>query len=450
MFDLIIIGGGPAGYHAAEISSKNNLKTALFEKRALGGVCLNEGCIPSKALLHSAKVFDYSKSKAYGVSCVSYEIDYPAVIKRKDGIVRNLVTGIKSTLKKSGVEIIKAQALISGRTENGFEVEADGKIYEAKNILIASGSEAMIPPIDGLKDAVESGFAITNREILALTEAPKKIAIVGGGVIGLEMASFMASVGAEVVVIEMLDKIAGQTDTEISELLQKVYTKKGVKFELGAKVSGFENGIVYYEKDGKKESYNCDKALISIGRRAVTKDMGFEKLGILMERGAIVTDETQKTNIPGIFATGDVNGKSMLAHTAYRESEVAINTILGIKDRMEYNAIPSVIYTNPEVASIGETLETAQQKGMDVHEIKLPMVYSGRFLAENSETTGICKLILEGEKIVGLHMIGNYSSEIISTASVAISTEMSVKQFKKVVFPHPTVGEIIHEALFHI
>ncbi len=452
MYDLIIIGGGPAGYHAAELAGHAGLSTVLFEKRAVGGVCLNEGCVPSKTLLHSAKIFDYCNGYGahYGVTCENPKMDYPKVVARKDKVVKKLVVGIEGTLKRGGVTLVKEAAQVEGRLpDGGVTVSAAGQTYEGKHLLLCMGSEPILPPIDGLKDAVASGFGMTNREILALTEVPKKLVIVGGGVIGLEMASLMNSAGSEVTVIEMMNKIAGPTDADISTLLQQAYEKKGVKFLLGAKLTRIGKDSVTYELGGKAETLACDKVLLSIGRRAVTQGMGLEKLGLLIERGAVVTDAQQKTNVPGVFAAGDINGKSMLAHTAYREAEVAVNTIRGIKDTMTYDAIPSVIYTNPEVAGVGETLETAKQKGIDAREDKLPMMMSGRYMAENEGGTGICKLVWAGKRLIGVHMLGNPCSEIISTAAVLIEKEISLEQAKKVVFPHPTVGEVIREGLFH-
>lgn len=453
MYDLCIIGGGPAGYHAGELAAQEGLKTLLFEERAVGGVCLNEGCIPSKALLYSAKLFDYANGvgKHYGVTCETPKLDYAAAVRRKDKVVKKLVAGIEGTLKRGGVTVVKARAEIEGRVEGGFAVRAGGQIYQAAKLLLCAGSEPALPPIGGLKDALASGFAMTNREILALTDPPKRLVIVGGGVIGMEMASLMTSALCEVTVIEMLDKIAGPTDAEISKLLQKEYEKRGVRFLLGAKLTGVGVESVTYEVNGKAETLPCDKVLLSIGRRAVTANTGLERIGLQIRDGAVPTDAQQKTNVPGVFAAGDMNGVSMLAHTAYREAEVAINVICGRKDAMAYNAIPSVIYTNPEVAGVGETLESAREKGLpNVREVKLPMMFSGRYMAENEGGTGICKLVWAEEKrLVGVHMLGNPASEIIATAATLISREISLEQAKKIVFPHPSVAEILHEGLFH-
>ena len=451
MYDLIILGGGPAGYNAAERAGHAGLKTLVIEERALGGVCLNEGCIPTKTLLYSAKIYDYAKhGKDYGVTFGSAEIDHAFVVNRKNGVVKQLVSGIGGKMKKSGVEVVMASAVIKERNSEGFVVTADGKDYVGKQLLIATGSAPALPPIDGLADSLKSGFALTNREVLDLTEIPKTMVVVGGGVIGLEMASYFNSVGSKVYVVEMLDHIAGPVDREISTLLQKDYASRGVEFILGARVTSIKDKKVCYEKDGKVTEIPCDYALVSIGRRARTAGIGCENIGLKLERGAIVTNEMGKTNVPGVWAAGDVNGKSMLAHTAYREGEVCINNILGKKDKVNYNSIPAVIYTNPEVASVGETTESAKEKGLDVNVQTVTLKYSGRYIAENEHGYGILKVITDKKhkNIVGLHMIGSYASEIIYGAAMMVETEMRVEDLQKIVFPHPTVCEVIRESMF--
>ena len=451
MYDLIILGGGPAGYNAAERAGHAGLKTLVIEERALGGVCLNEGCIPTKTLLYSAKIYDYAKhGKDYGVTFGSAEIDHAFVVNRKNGVVKQLVAGVGAKMKKSGVEVVKATAVVKERSTDGFVVTADGKEYVGKQLLIATGSSPALPPIDGLADSLKEGFALTNREVLDLPAIPKTIVVVGGGVIGLEMASYFNSVGSKVYVVEMLDHIAGAVDREISKLLQKDYASRGVEFILGAKVTSIKNKTVTYEKDGKTVEIPADYALVSIGRRARTQGIGLENIGLKLERGAVVTNEQGKTNVPGVWAAGDVNGKSMLAHTAYREGEVCINNILGKKDRVNYNSIPSVIYTNPEVASVGETEESAKEKKLDVDIQTVTLKYSGRYIAENEHGYGILKVITDKKhkNIVGLHMIGSYASEIIYGAAMMVETEMRVEDIQKLVFPHPTVCEVIRESMF--
>ncbi len=451
MYDLIILGGGPAGYNAAERAAHGGLKTLVIEERALGGVCLNEGCIPTKTLLYSAKIYDYAKHSAdYGVTFGSASIDHNFVVERKNKVVKQLVSGIGAKLKKAGVEVVNATAAIKERNAEGFVVTAADKEYVGKQLLICTGSSAAIPPIDGLKDSLASGFALTNREVLDLKEIPKTIVVVGGGVIGLEMASYFNSVGSKVYVLEMLDHIAGATDGEISKMLQKEYASRGVEFILGAKVTSIKDKAVSYEKDGKISKLDADYALVSIGRRPRTQGIGCENIGLKLERGAIVTNEYGKTNVPGVWAAGDVNGKSMLAHTAYREGEVCINNILGKKDRINYNSIPSVIYANPEVASVGETAESCKAKGLDVKIDTVTLKYSGRYVAENEHGNGVVKIITDKahNNIIGVHMYGTYASEIIYGAAMMVETEMRVTDVQKLVFPHPTVCEVIREAMF--
>lgn len=453
VYDLIVIGGGPAGYLAAERAGHEGLATLLIEKRFVGGVCLNEGCVPSKALLYSAKLLDGAlHGDKYGITVEKASINQEAVIARKNKVVKTLVTGIKSKLKKNKVTIVEAEAHIQGKNSEGFTIQAGNETYTGKRLLIATGSMPVVPPIPGVKEGVEAGYVLTNREILDLTKVPESLVVVGGGVIGLEMASYYNSAGSKVTVIEMLDHIAGNNDKEISEILMKNYQKKGVEFKLGAKVTKISKDAVEYEKDGQIVAVPAEKVLLSIGRRPATNGLGLENIGVETDRGSIRVDERGRTNIPEVYAAGDVNGTSMLAHTAYREAEVCINNILGKRDVMRYNAIPSVIYTNPEVGSVGETEETAKKKGIEFEAVKLSMMYSGRYVAENEGGDGICKVLIDKKykKLIGVHMIGNYSSEIIFGAGLMIENEMRVDDVKELVFPHPTVCEIIREAIFEV
>ena len=453
-FDLIVIGGGPGGYLAAERAGHAGLKTMVIEKREFGGVCLNEGCVPSKTFLNSAKVFDYANHAAnYGVKVDGKaSIDQKFVVERKNGVVKMLVGGVKSQLKRNKVTMKVAEAFIEGKADDGIIIKAGEEKFLAKRLIVATGSMPVVPPIPGLRENLEAGVVMTNREVLDLTESPKKLVVIGGGVIGLEMASYFSSVGSKVTVVEMMNKVAGPTENEISAILQKTLERKGVEFKLGAKVTGVEKDGVIYEKDGKTEKVDADKILCSIGRRAVTQGVGLENIGVNLERGAIVTDDMMRTNVANVYAVGDVNGKIMLAHTAYREAEVAINNILGKKDRMRYNVIPSVIYTNPEVGSVGETEDSAKAKGLDVKTVSIPLTFSGRYIAENTELDGICKLVINKKTntLIGAHVIGSYSGEYIVAVSAMIDLEVDIENIKKLVFPHPTVCEIVREAIWAI
>mgnify|MGYP002409823591 FL=1 len=451
LYDLIVIGGGPGGYLGAERAGHAGLSTLLIEKRFLGGVCLNEGCIPSKAFLNSAKIADYAKQGAkYGVTTENVSLNHATVVARKNKIVKILVAGVSMKMKKNNVTVVNGEAVIIGRSSEGFVVKVGDTDYIAKRIMIATGSVPSMPPIPGLKEGYQNGFVLTNREILDITEVPEKLVIIGGGAIGLEMASYFNSAGSKVTVVEMLDHIAGSTDREISTILYNNYKKKGIDFRLSARVTEITDKEVIFETAEGKQSVTADKVLVSIGRRAFTEGLGLESLGVELERGRIKTDEFMRTNISGIYAVGDVNGVSMLAHTAYREAEVCINHIMGKKDRMRYNAIPAVIYTNPEVGSVGETEETAKEKDLDVEIVKLPLSYSGRYVAETERGDGIIKVLVDKKykTIQGLHIIGSYASEIIYGAAMMMETEMRVEDIQKMVFPHPTVSEVIKEAMF--
>ena len=456
MFDLAIIGGGPGGYVAAGRAGAAGLSVVLFEKKDLGGVCLNEGCIPTKTLLYSAKVFDYANhADQYGIQVEGAAVDFAKIFKRKEKVVKKLVGGVKAQMKAAGVEVVHGAALILGRDAEGISIACEDATFKARNLLICTGSEAVVPPFPGLKEAAD--VIVTNREILALETQPAELVIIGGGVIGMEFASFFNSIGTHVTVVEMLPKILGPMDAQISEKLQAVYAKRGVDFCLRCKVTAIEGDTVVYEDpDGKTCRVRGDKILVSVGRRANLQGYGLENLGVECVCNpagrpvGIKVDEKMRTNIPGVFAAGDVTGFSMLAHTASREGEVAVNTILGREDRMRYNAIPGVVYTNPEVAGVGLTPEEASRKGIDCTVLELPMAYAGRFVAENERGEGLCKVVV-GKKyreVLGVHMMGNPCSEMIHAACMVIEQEMTVSQLKEVVFPHPTVSEILKETLF--
>jgi len=450
MVDLAIIGGGPAGYVAAERAGAKGLSVVLFEKNELGGVCLNEGCIPTKTLLYSAKVYDTAiHGDKYGVDAKGATFDFSKIVDRKNKVVRKLVSGVGAKMKAHKVNVVKGNATITGRGANGVEVECNGEKFNAKNLLICTGSEAFVPPIPGVKEAGDT--ILTNREILALTEQPKRLVVIGGGVIGMEFASFFNSLGSEVTVIEMLPEILGGLDTEMSAMLRDIYAKRGVKFNLSCKVTEVKgNEVIFVDKDGKTSAAVGDKILVSVGRRAVTSGFGLENLGVELFKGGIKVDSKMRTNVPNVFAAGDVTGFSLLAHTASREGEVVVNNLTGRNDVMRYNAIPGVVYTNPEISGVGLTEESAKVKNIPYKVAKLPMAYAGRFIAENEGGTGLCK-VLVGEKhgeILGVHMLGNPSSEMIYGACMAIEQEMTLKEMEEVVFPHPTVSEIFKEAVF--
>ena len=445
-YDVAIIGGGPAGYTAAEKAAAGGLSTVLFEKNAVGGVCLNEGCVPTKTLLYSAKVFDTIKhAPKYAVSAENPASDFPKIIARKNKVVKKLTAGIRMKMKENGVEVVSGEAEIKGRAADGTITIASGEaVYEAANLLICTGSETVIPPIPGL---AETEYW-TSREALLSKELPTSLVIIGGGVIGMEFASFFNSMGTEVHVVEMLDKILGPMDRELSEMLQVEYAKRGVKFYLGHKVTAVNGGDVTVEKDGETSVIQGEKILLSVGRRPVTKGFGLETLAPEPFRNGIKVNGFMQTSVPNVYACGDITAFSLLAHTAVSEAEVAVDHILGKNRSMSYKAIPGVVYTNPEIAGVGKTEEELQAEGTPYTVKKIPMAFSGRFVAENEQGNGVCKLILaEDETIIGAHLLGNPASELIVIAGIAVEKGMKASELKSIVFPHPTVGEILKEAL---
>lgn len=445
-FDLAIIGGGPAGYSAAEMAGKAGLKVVLFEKKSLGGVCLNEGCIPTKTLLYSAKTYDNaSHASKYAVSASEVSFDLPKIIARKTKVVRKLVLGIKAKLTAAGVTMVTGEAFI----EDKNTVKCGEETYQCKNMIVCTGSETFIPPVSGL----EGVPYWTHRDALDNKEVPASLCIVGGGVIGMEFAAFFNTLGVKVTVIEMMPEILGGMDKELSAMLRAEYAKRGITFMLSTKVTGVAmNGdmvSVAYEAEGGAGTVEAEKLLMSVGRRPVMKGFGLENLNLeLTERRCVKVDEHLQSSAEGVYVCGDLNGVSLLAHTAVREAEVAVHHILGKDDRMSYRAIPGVVYTNPEIAGVGMTEENASASGVEYRVVKLPMAYSGRFVAENEGVNGVCKLLIGADnKVLGAHVLGNPASEIIALAGTAIELGLTTEQWSRIVFPHPTVCEIFREAI---
>ena len=445
IYDLAIIGGGPAGYTAAELAGKNGLKTILFEKNALGGVCLNEGCIPTKTLLYSAKVYNTAKDAIkYGVSCSDIQYDLAKIVARKNKVVRKLTAGIRGKMTEAGVETILGQAEIKSVNDVIIEIACDEAVYSAKKLLLCVGSETVVPPIEGINETEYW----TSREALENKELPESLLVIGGGVIGVEFASFFRTLGVEVVVVEMLDEILPGMDKELSALLRNELVKKGIEFHLGTRVVSINGNQVEIEKEGEKSVLETSKILLSVGRKPVLTGWGLENFPLERFRNGLMVNEYMQTSHPNIYASGDITGFSLLAHTAVREAEIAVEHILGKNEKISYKAIPGVVYTYPEVAGVGKTEEMLQNEGISYTIKKLPMSYSGRFVAENEQGTGICK-VFEGENgiILGVHLFGNPASELIVIAGMAIEQGMTTKALKSIIFPHPTVGEIIRETI---
>ena len=441
-YDLAIIGGGPAGYTAAERAAQGGLNVVLFEKKALGGVCLNEGCIPTKTLLYSAKLYQQALSGAkYGIAAEHVAFDYAKICARKTKVVRKLAAGIRAKLQQ--VTVVQGEASVKNADEI-VEIDCGGQLYKAERLLICSGSETALPPIKG----IELGHFWTSREALQATEVPESIAIVGGGVIGMEFAGLFSAFGSKVTIVEMASEILPGIDAEIAALLRAEYEKRGVAFHLGARVLELQPQMVKFADENGENELAAQQILLCVGRRPNVQNLGLEPLCLEHFRNGLKVDEQMRTSHPRIYAAGDVTGFSMLAHTAVREAEVAVNHILGIPDAMTYDAVPGVVYTNPEVAGVGVTEAALQSAGAVYSVKKLPMTYSGRFVAENEGGNGLCKLIFDAEnRLKGAHLIGNPASELVATAALAIDQKLTVDVLAKLIFPHPSVGEILKETL---
>jgi dihydrolipoamide dehydrogenase len=446
-FDLAIIGGGPAGYVAAERAGAKGLRVVIFDKRALGGVCLNEGCIPTKTLLNSAKILESAHEAAgYGIQVGSVSADFEKIMKRKDKVVRKLVAGVGAKMKHAKAEVVMADAVIKEKRGAVITVAAGGNEYTASRLLICSGSEAAVPPIPGL----DLAQVVTNREILQLKQLPESLVIIGGGVIGTEFADFFNAMGTTVTVIEMLPEILTGVDEDIAAFVRNEFTKRGIRYHLQAKVTKLNGKEVIFEKEGQVHSVTGDQVLLSVGRRPNVAGIGLENIGVEFSPRGIKIDQHCRTNIPNVYAAGDITGFSLLAHTASREGEVAVNHMLGRKDVMRYNAIPGVVYTHPEIAGVGLTESAAKAQGVEVEVRRLPMAYAGRFIAENEGKDGFCKVIVgkKYKEILGIHLVGGACSEMIWGACALIEAQLRVQDVQEIVFPHPTVSEIIRETIF--
>lgn len=443
-YQVAIIGGGPAGYTAAERAGKAGLSVVLFEKNSVGGVCLNEGCIPTKTLLYASKLYDSCvHARKYNVSAGEVSFDLPKMIARKLKVVRKLVLGVKAKLTGANVTLVNGEAFIV----DAHTVRCAGEIYECENLILCTGSQTVIPPIPGIEKV---GYW-THRDALDNKEIPRSLAIIGGGVIGMEFASFFSDLGVKVTVIEMMDEILNGIDREIASMLRADYAKRGVDFKLGAKVVRLEQNEtgmqVYYQTGAEETCFEAEKLLLSVGRRPVTQGFGLENLSLAYtERKCIKVNAQLQTSVPGVYACGDLNGVSLLAHTAVKEAEIAVDTILGKSVGMSYRAIPGVVYTHPEIASVGKTEEMLQKQGITYWAVKFPMTYSGRFVAENEGVNGMMKVLVdEHNKVLGVHLLGNPASELIVLGGIMVEDELDLEAFRRYVFPHPTVGELFRD-----
>jgi dihydrolipoamide dehydrogenase len=463
LYDVIIIGAGPGGYLAAERLGHLKKKVLLIEEQYLGGTCLNVGCIPTKTLLNSAKQYVHAREAGkFGVNIPEVSYDWGAIRKWKGEVVEKLRAGIGAQMKRFAVDVAEGRGEILAAPGAGpgtvrvIQNTGETLEQEAQAILISTGSVPVAPPIPGARD---NPLVVDSTGLLSIETVPKRLVVIGGGVIGVEFAGLFSALGSEVSVIEMMDEIVPFMDKEQAPLLRRAM--KGVEFKLGCKVEGIDGAAVRYTtKDGKAEKVEADLVLMAVGRRPVVNTWGAEAAGVDHSPKGVVVDDRMRTNIPGIWAAGDVTGKSLLAHSAYRMAEVAAADILsrldgtaGEPNRMRYSGVPWAVYGLPEAAGVGLTEQEAAARGIPVLKASLPMRISGRFAAENTFAgQGAVKVIAEAasRKILGIHAVGAYASEFIWGGAALIEGEFRIEEVKQLIFPHPTVCELIRDAVWEL
>jgi len=444
-YDVAVIGGGPGGYVAAIKAAQAGLKTVIVEKGSFGGTCLNVGCIPTKALVKSVQVLEETKKAAeYGIEGIdpkAVRVSMEKLQARKSAVVNQLVGGVNALLRANKATVIEGTAsLVDAHT-----VSVNGKKkFTAKDIILATGSESVMP---GFIQYEGDTNIITSTEGLSLSEIPESMTIIGGGVIGVEFAYIYASLGTKVTIVELMKTILPMVDEEIAKLATKTLQKAGVVFHTGCGVKKISGNRVIFDENGKESFVESQYTLMAVGRAPYTEGLNAQEIGIEFDRKAIKTDTHMRTSIPNIYAIGDLNGKSMLAHTASREGEVAVENILGRPEQMTYDTIPSCIYMEPEIASVGLTEAQAREKYGSIKVGKFPMSANGKSLIEG-DRSGMIKVILGAEynEILGVHMFAVHATDMIAEIVAAMNLEATAEEIIASVHPHPTVSEGIGEA----
>lgn len=446
-YDLVVLGAGPGGYVAAIRAGQLGMKTAVVERDNVGGICLNWGCIPSKALLRNAEVVRLMRHAAdFGISFDNPRYDFGAAIDRSRQVVKRLTGGVGFLLKKNGVEQVKGTGVLQDR--NTISVKESGQTLSARNVIIATGARGRaLPnvPIDGK-------VVITSREALELRDAPSRVVIVGGGAIGVEFADVYHAYGAEVTIVELLPRLIPLEDEEMSQHLERAFKRQGIGFMTGARVNGVEvNGgeaRVAISVGNAESTIECDRVLVAIGVRPNSEGIGLESVGVALDRGSIVIGDHMETNVPGVYAIGDVTGKLALAHVASAQGVTAVEAIAGMAPpKLDYVQMPRATYCRPQIASIGLTEAQAREQGRSVKVGKFPFSASGKALAMG-EAEGLVKLVVDAEvgEVLGAHMIGAEVTELLGELALTKILEGTTTELGWAVHPHPTVSEMIKEA----
>lgn len=449
MYDLIIIGGGVAACEAAEQARKNELSVLLFEKKAFGGTCLNHGCIPSKYYLSFAHELEQIENrKKQGVIKGEETIDFLQISRKQRQTIHSMGQSMQQGLVQMGVKVIQEEAWVEKIEDSNIVVQAGNESYYGKKLIVATGSETKLPPIEGLEDEIKQGFAVTSKELFQMEELPESMVIVGAGVSGIEMAYAFSQFGTKVFVLEAMDRILPGVDSEYAKEIQSICRQNGVEFKLNVRIREICEGSVVYQCEDDEDVLECDIVYLCTGRtpnNAPVKDL-VEK----DTRGFIKTDHHFETSIKNVFAIGDVNGKSLLAHSAITQAKAVIDFMIDEKQEQNCALVPQIIYMNPEYAQIGENEETAKEKGISCHKVSCSMNYSGRFIATHGEMCrhGSMKLLIgDDDTIIGASILSTYASEIIMSLNFMISEKMSCQDIMNYIFPHPTEGELVRKCI---
>ena len=447
-YDVVVIGAGPGGYVAAIRAAQLGMSAAVIEDDNIGGVCLNWGCIPSKSLLRNAEVLELVKNAGeYGISVGEINYDYGKAIDRSRQVVRRLTGGVGSLLRKNGVEHIGGHATL--RSANTVAIDGSERAISADNVIIATGARARhIPgiPVDG-------ETVLTSREAIVLREVPRRVVIVGGGAIGVEFADIYHSYGAEVMIVEMLPRLVPLEDEEISQQLERVFRRRGIEYKTGAMVKSVvvSDGaatVAVTDSDGNETEVECDKVLVAIGVQGNSDGIGLEAAGVDTDRGFILVDNDMRTNVPGVYAIGDVTGKLPLAHVASAQGVTAAEVIAGLNPMpLDYALMPRATYCRPQIASFGLTAQQASDAGYSYKVGRFPMAASGKALAMG-ESSGMVKLVVDDEvgELLGAHMIGPEATELLGEVGLSRLLEGTTTELGWLVHPHPTISETIKEA----
>ncbi len=445
-YDITLIGSGPGGYVAAIKAAQLGKKVAIVEKDDIGGVCLNWGCIPTKALLNSAKVYkNFKNAKDFGIDVEkdSFKVNFKKMMQRKNKVVKKLTGGVAYLLKKNEVDVYAGMANVQDKNT----VKVNDETFKTQHLIVATGASPFVPPVEGLEKGLEDSSVLTAKTILELKTQPSSLTIIGGGAIGVEFATIFATLGTDVTIIELQEDILLTIDDELREQFKKVLKKQKIKVLTSAQAKNVKDGNLTYEQDGASETIQSDKILLSTGMKANLG--GLEGLDLEKEKGFIKTDHYLRTNIDGVYAIGDVNGKDMLAHVASKEGLTAVEHIIHGEEKthaMDYEKVPSGIYTFPEIAQVGLTEKAAKEKGIDYKVSTFPLSANGKALAEG-QSVGLVKMIADKKynEIIGVHILSDNATDLITEAVLGMTLEATAEDYVNAIHPHPTLSEMLHE-----